>query len=221
MNDSFAIKEIELFCVVVSFGTGSKVIKIAKENGVTGGTIFLGNGTVKNSLLELLGLYEVRKEIVMMIAEKEVAQKALVALDTRLEFKKPNHGIAFSVPVRNFLGGRKCIHNIIKESRGVNGAVYNALFVVVERGYAEAVVDAANSAGSGGATVINARGSGSHETNTLFSMAIEPEKEIVMILAKTDQMEDIAAAIREKLKIDEPGNGVMFILDVNKTYGLL
>jgi nitrogen regulatory protein PII len=220
MNNSFAINEIELFCVIVSFGTGSKVIKIAKENSVTGGTIFLGNGTVKSNLLELLGLYEVRKEIVLMIAEKDVAYKTLEALDRKLEFNKPHHGIAYSTSVRNFLGGRKCIHNNGKEGRDVREAMYNAIFVVVERGSAEAVVEAANLAGSRGATIINARGSGSHETNTLFSMAIEPEKEIVMILAKSDTAEAVAASIEKHLAIDEPGKGVMFVLDVNKTYGL-
>lgn len=54
----------------------------------------------------------------------------------------------------------------------------------------------------------------------LFNMAIEPEKEIMMILTTNDRTEAIVASIRENLKIDQPGNGIMFILDVNKTYGL-
>lgn len=220
MQNSFALQEIELFCIVVNFGTGSKVIKIAKENGVTGGTIFLGNGTVKSSLLTLLGLYEERKEIVLMIAEKDVARIALEELNKKLNFAKPHHGIAFSTSVRNYLGGKKCIHSNIKENRGVEESMYNAIFVVVDRGNAEAAVEAANAAGARGATVINARGSGSHENSTLFSMAIEPEKEIVMILAPVNMTDSIVSSLQGHLKIDEPGNGIMFILDVNKTYGL-
>lgn len=212
-------KEIELFCVVVNFGTGSKVIKLAKEKGVTGGTIFLGKGTVKSSLLELLGLYEVRKEIVLMIAEQDVANKALEELNTKLEFKKPHHGMAFSTSVRSFLGGRNCIYHGKQDESGED-QMYRAIITVVERGKAEAVVDAANLAGSRGATVINARGSGSHETSTLFSMPIEPEKEIVMILAKAEVTEAIVTSIQEHLKISEPGNGILFTFDVNQTYGL-
>ncbi|MDF2841081.1 MAG: nitrogen regulatory protein, partial [Clostridia bacterium] len=67
---------------------------------------------------------------------------------------------------------------------------------------------------------INARGSGIHETSKLFSMEIEPEKEIVLIISEEQLTEAIAGSIKEELKIDEPGNGVIFIQEVNKTYGL-
>jgi nitrogen regulatory protein PII len=98
--------------------------------------------------------------------------------------------------------------------------MYSAIFVIVDRGKAEEVVDAAKAAGARGATIMNARGSGIHETQLLFNMEIEPEKEIVLILAQKDIVEPIAASIREKMKLDEPGNGILFLLDVNKTYGI-
>lgn len=81
-------------------------------------------------------------------------------------------------------------------------------------------MDAAKKAGARGGTIINARGSGIHETEILFSMPIEPEKEVVMILSKNETVNQITSAIREELKIDEPGMGIMFVLDVNKSYGL-
>lgn len=81
-------------------------------------------------------------------------------------------------------------------------------------------MEAATKAGSRGGTIINARGSGIHETHTLFAMAIEPEKEIVLILSENNTTEAIVAAIRQELRVDEPGNGIIFVLDVNETYGL-
>lgn len=41
-----------------------------------------------------------------------------------------------------------------------------------------------------------------------------------MTLTKKERTEAIVTAIRENLKIDDPGNGIMFVIDVNKTYGL-
>jgi len=41
-----------------------------------------------------------------------------------------------------------------------------------------------------------------------------------MILAEKELTDPIVKAIRETMKIDEPGRGIMFILEVNKTYGL-
>lgn len=211
--------EVELIWLIVNCGKGSKVIKFAKEKGVLGGTILLGKGTVRNRFLELLDLTEIRKEIVLMLAQKDTAYQALEELDKKLALHKPNHGIAFTTSVRGILG-TKALKCEIEEKRGAENSMYNAIFVVVDRGKAEDVVEAATKAGSRGGTIINARGSGVHETSKLFAMEIEPEKEVVLILAEKDNTKAIALSIKEELKIDEPGNGIIFIQDVNKTYGL-
>ena len=91
---------------------------------------------------------------------------------------------------------------------------------VVDRGKAESVIEAAAEAGSKGGTIINARGSGIHETSKLFSMEIEPEKEIVLIISEKHLTETIAASINDHLGMNTPGNGIIFIQDVNKAYGL-
>ena len=41
-----------------------------------------------------------------------------------------------------------------------------------------------------------------------------------MILSKEDITENIVSSIRERLEIDKPGNGIIFIQNVNKTYGI-
>ncbi|NLW47548.1 MAG: P-II family nitrogen regulator [Firmicutes bacterium] len=220
MNNNSVLKYIELIMVVVNYGLGSKVVKVAKQTGVSGGTIFLGKGTINNHLLEILDLSDVRKEIILMIAEKTLANQAIEELNRKFGFEKPKHGIAFSIPVINVIGSRNSSYNNLNESGGLENTMYKVIFTVVDKGNAEVVVDSANSVGARGATIINARGSGIHETNMLFSMPIEPEKEIVMIIAKNERVDAIVAVIRENLKIDDPGNGIMFTMDVNQTYGL-
>lgn len=95
-----------------------------------------------------------------------------------------------------------------------------AIFVVVDKGFAELVVSAAEGAGARGATVINGRGAGVHETSKLFSMEIEPEKEIVLIIAKVEFVDAIAMAINDAAKMNEPGNGILFVVDIKKSHGL-
>ena len=219
MDINTEIKEFELVCLVVNNGIACKATKIAKQNGITGATVFLGKGTIKNPILEMFAINEYRKEIVLLIAEKNIAHKALDVLDEELELHKPNHGIAFAFSLSGLYGARDCNCNV-KESRGVENAMYKAIFAVVDKGNAEAVVDAATAAGSVGATIINARGAGVHETHMLFSMAIEPEKEVVMILTESSISDAIVGEIRKQLSIDEPGKGLMFVLDVSKVYGL-
>ncbi len=209
---------IELIYVIVNFGHGSRILKSAKHHGVRGGTILLGRGTVKSRLLEFLSLYEVRKEIVLMLAEKSVAFEALRKLDEEVHFDKPHHGIAFTIPVHRIMG-TNCIDCKISTERGAD-VMYRAIFAIVDKGRAEDVVEAAEKAGAKGGTIINARGSGIHETSKLFSMEIEPEREVVLILTETEAADVISSAVRDALKMDEPGNGIIFIQDVSSVYGI-
>lgn len=98
--------------------------------------------------------------------------------------------------------------------------MYQAITVIVDRGKAEDVMDAAVAAGSKGGTIINARGSGIHETSRVFMMDIEPEKEIVLIVARRDRVDDIVESIDRKMQLEEPGNGILYVQDVKKTYGI-
>jgi nitrogen regulatory protein PII len=99
--------------------------------------------------------------------------------------------------------------------------MYQEITVIVNKGLAEDVMEAAMKAGTKGGTIIGARGSGIHETSRLFSMEIEPEKEIVLILAKTEKTPEIVYEIRKKLQLDLPGNGILFVSDVREAYGLI
>lgn len=211
-----------LFIAVVDLGMGSRILNEAKKIGVSGGTIFLGRGTVKKPILELLGLDEVKKEIVFMISDKKLENKLHEVLTGKFHLDKPNKGIIFSSPVNRIVGVRN-YNESVEDSRigGKNDMEHEVLFTIVERGLGQEVVDAATSAGSRGATIINARGSGIHENTMFFSMNIEPEKEIVMIIIEKEKSDKVIKSIKEAMHIDEPGKGVMFAMDVSKTSGLL
>jgi len=218
--NSYQAGDIEQICIVVNSGLGSKVLKKAKHYGISGGTLLRGKGTVHNRILELLCLSDVKKEIVLMVADRKIGRQVLDKLNEEFKFAQPNQGIAFTTSVYSLIGTRSCKSAEPIEERGVDNNMYHAITVIVDKGNAEYVIDAATKMGAKGGTIINARGSGIHETSKVFSMEIEPEKEIVMILSEKEKTEAIVASIREQLKIDEPGKGILYIQDVNKTYGL-
>ena len=208
-----------LICCVVNMGAASKTLKVAKRYGVKGATISIGKGTVNNRLLGFLGLYEIRKEIVTMIVEHELAAEAIQGISNDMEFHKADHGIAFSLSVSEFIGTKNTVNNASKISK-VGDRMYQIIYVVVDKGKAEDVIDAASKVGARGGTIINARGAGVHEVQKLFSVEIEPEKEEVFIITKTELKDAIVESVRTHLKIDEPGNGILFVMDIDEVYGL-
>jgi nitrogen regulatory protein PII len=205
---------------VVNYGVGTKLIQAAKRVGFTGGTILLGTGTVSSGILNFIGLHEVRKEIIMMIAEKELVDEFFYKLGAEFKLEKPNHGIAYTTRVKGIIGAGSCKYDAVEDKESEGSSMYNAITVIVDKGVAEDVIEAASKAGSKGGTIINARGSGIHETSKLFAMEIEPEKEMVLIISKATESDAIIEAVRNDVRIDEPGRGIIFVQSVSKTYGI-
>lgn len=206
--------------VVVQAEMGTKVLTEAKSVGVAGGTIFLGKGTIRSRLLRLLGLDEAPKEIVLMVAPGNLDVDLHRRLVNKFGMDRPNHGVIVSLPVRAVAGGSQLGKAAAKLPLEGSKMQYQVIFTIVERGLAEDVVDVAEKAGSTGATIINARGSGIHEKSTFFGMSIEPEKEIVMIIIDKVRAADVAEAIKGKMEIEKPGKGILFVLEASLASGL-
>ena len=218
MLDLNSIENQILTLVIVDMDMGSKILIEAKKVGITGGTILLGRGTIRNPLLNLLGLDEARKEIVLMITPNNLQELIHNVLSEKFQMYKPNHGIILTLNVSKIFG----MHSLSNEG-SITGGInmnYEVIFTIVDKGLAQDVVDAAKLGGSTGATIINARGCGIHEHTKFFSMDIEPEKEIIMIIIKKDKVEDIIKSIETTMHIDDPGKGILFTLDVNRVTGL-
>jgi nitrogen regulatory protein PII len=218
MKDYSHSSGLSMLTVITCCGDGSRILSLARKYGIKGGTMLLGKGTSTGSLLKFLELCDSRKEITLMVCNSRTASNVIEQLDREVKFNKRGHGIAFIIPLDKVFGVSSFQEEAADDKEGAN--MYKAIFTIVERGQAEAVMDAANSAGARGGTIINARGSGIHETSKLFAMEIEPEKEIVLIIASASLAESITGAIREQLHVDDPGKGIIFTTDVTRAFGL-
>jgi nitrogen regulatory protein PII len=97
---------------------------------------------------------------------------------------------------------------------------HEVIFCVVNAGFSEAVMDAAKEFGARGGTVIRARGTANSESEKLFGITIEPEKEIVMILVPSDIKDDILHALYREVGLKTPGQGIAFSMPVDNEVGI-
>ena len=211
-------REFDMLVAIVAQDKGSKVLAVAREVGVQGGTILHGVGTASRTIFDYLGLNDKKKALILIVGERDLIIRAAEHISEKMEFNKPNHGIAYIENVLKIYGSH--FSNGEGEERGEGEIMYNAIYTIVERGRADEVIEAAEKAGSKGGTVINARGAGTHETQKVFNMVIEPEKEIVLVISEVDKTRAIVDSIREKIQIEEPGNGILYVTDVRETYGM-
>ena len=97
---------------------------------------------------------------------------------------------------------------------------YELIFVVVNQGYSEDVMDVARAEGARGGTILNARGTAKIEAERKFNIPIHPEKEIIMILALKSIKDKILHAIYKSVGLDTPGQGIAFTVPVDETAGI-
>lgn len=94
------------------------------------------------------------------------------------------------------------------------------IFCIVNAGFSEAVMDAARQFGARGGTVLRARGTANPESEKIFNIKIQPEKEIVMILCKKELKEGIMHGLYRSVGLDTDGHGIAFSMPVDGVVGI-
>ncbi len=212
-------RHLEMLVVIVEQHKASKVLHLADEKGITASVAMLGVGTASRTIFDYLGLNDKKKEILLIFGTNEEIRSLAACITEKLELNKPNHGIAYIESAFNVFGTEDNDKDNDNIKRGET--MYNAIYTIVEKGNAEDVIEAAQKAGSRGGTIVNARGSGSEEARKVFNMFIEPEKEIVLIISEEQMTKDIVESIRKETGIEEQGKGIIFVTNVEQTYGLV
>ncbi len=87
---------------------------------------------------------------------------------------------------------------------------------VVQRGYADDVIRAAQEAGAQGATTYFARGSGVRERLGILGVAVEVEKEMINIVVANDQVERVFEKMFLAGQLDTPAMGFIYITPLEK-----
>jgi len=94
------------------------------------------------------------------------------------------------------------------------------IVAIVQRGKADRPIKAALKAGAESAVAFFGRGMGIRERLGLLGLAVEPEKEIVMIVVPEEDAERVVRAMVRAGDLDQPGVGFLFVLPVDEVVRL-
>ena len=98
---------------------------------------------------------------------------------------------------------------------------YDLILTIVNRGFADQVVDAAREAGAHDGTIFYARGTGLHEVEKFFAISIQPEKEIILNIVKHKDTQRIMHAVIAAAGLKTAGRGLAFALPVSHAVGII
>lgn len=94
-----------------------------------------------------------------------------------------------------------------------------ALYIVVNSGFAEQVVEFIRSKGASGATIINARGISSLHKG-IMGISPDIEKEIILTITDNDTAVKIMEDVKKNTGFKTEAHGICFALPVTKVIGI-
>ena len=94
---------------------------------------------------------------------------------------------------------------------------FELIVCIVNAGFSQNVMAAARKAGARGGSILRGRGSANPESEEFFNITIQPDKEVILILASSDSKDAIMKAIYKDSGLTTDANGIAFSLPVERT----
>ncbi len=225
MSDNIKI-EPRLLLLIGSQKLGKKAEKLLKDAGVPVQYHVFARGTVSDDIKDIMGIGSTDKSLIVSVAPREISGLLLKEMRKKLYLGTPNTGVAFTVPLT---GATKRIvshmEDVAKKStiekKGDEMEIkYSMVMAFVNQGFSEEVMSAARQAGAGGGTVFHSRRVGNEDSLHLFGISVQPEREIVMILAPKESKRAIMEAINSSCGTHTPADGTVVSIPVDMVEGL-
>ncbi|WP_406944341.1 P-II family nitrogen regulator [Halobacillus sp. SY10] len=222
----------KLIVTIVKKEKAKKVVHASTLAGAQGGTTFFGKGFRMDEKKRFLGIpVEREREVILTLVSNSIYESVMEAIIQAAKLNRPRHGIGFVLDTKNISGINHMIglglepeqnasEDVMQMEKQKQKLSYDLIVTIVNKGDAEKVVDASKEAGAEGGTIITGRGTGIHEKAKLFNILIEPEKEVVLTLIVKEKCDGVLRAIERGARLDEPGRGIAFVLDVERTVGI-
>ena len=215
--------ELYQLIAVVDRETEPRLEGVFTSAGTVVGLSQPASGTAGSEILKRFGLASTEKRIVMTVATG--AQQRMIFQMARklLYLDIPGNGILAAIPIKAVAGRQTLSYLTDSEITGGTPSMdfeYELIVVVINAGYADAVMDAAREAGAGGGTVLHAKGTGSMRGEKFYNMRFADEKDMVYIVAHKSEKAAVMKAVNQKAGPDSEARGICFSLPISSVMGL-
>lgn len=220
------MSELYFLVTIASRKSGKKFISFYENLGLPVSFSTLGEGTASSEILDYFGLDGSEKTVIFNVVTKEKWHEVKRQLRLKMNIDIPGIGIAFIVPVSS-VGGMKALNyltvgqNFEKgEESALKDTKYELLVTISNQGYTELIMDAARKVHAAGGTVLHAKGTGGQLAEKFMGVTLVPEKEMIFIVVRKDQKNDIMRAIMDEAGTGTKAGAIVFSLPVTDTAGI-
>ena len=220
------MSELYMMVTITNRNLTRKFTSFYQEMGVDISVITVGRGTAASEILDYFGLDGAEKSVMIQVVTGEKWKELKYGLQRKMQIDIPGIGIAFVVPISS-MGGKKALNYLTNglnfgkgEESSLKDTKYELLVVIANQGYTDLIMDAAREVHAAGGTVIHAKGTGTQHAEKFLGVTLVPEKEMVFIVVRKEQKNDIMRAIMDKAGLESKARSIVFSLPVTDTAGM-
>lgn len=220
------MSKIYMMVTIANPNMGAKIFHFYQQRELAVILSTIGAGTANSDILDCFGLEASDKAVMFSVVTEDMWRLLKRGLQREINIDVPGCGIAFTIPFSS-IGGRGALQfftenqKFEKEEETVLRETEHELIVIIaNQGYSEVVMDAARAGGAGGGTVIHAKGTGMERAEKFLGVSIAAEKEMILIVTKTEAKNTIMKAVMEQAGMGSKARAIVFSLPVTDTAGL-
>ena len=226
MPETNNFDRIELLITILERGKGKKLVQFLNKHQVNFHLEFSGAGTATSEMLDVLGLNDKEKDIIISLGTRKAVLGLENDIDAGLWEISRSRGLMMQLHI-------SAVNNLIaaaliqsaeamivpeNEEKMKNEFDHSLLLIAVKQGYTDVVMQTARKAGATGGTVIRSLMIGAEQFEENYGIHIDPEKEIIAILAPNSLRNAILEAVNTEHGIRTPSQAILCALPVDKAF---
>ncbi len=216
------MEQMMLIITITRRGEGSKVIDTFNKNSIPWHFRLIGQGTATSEVMDILGMGTRDKDVIVSIAAKRAAAKFMDDLGSD-PTRRGGHGIMMVIPLEAINSIVAAIverrTSITNETTGDNEMKneykHSLVFAIVNRGFADEVMEVAKKCGATGGTVVRAN-LADNDAAKLLGKELEEEREIVAILLPDTIRDNVMESVNSELGLKSEAQAIVCAVGVDK-----
>ena len=195
----------------------------------------LGKGTAPSEIMDIFGLSGTSRLVTIGVMPKFMAKELFENITRTMLIHQRGGGIALTVPITGLQSPMLHLMNdeakeawkkhieerISKDMAEIKKeSVYSMIWVSVNSGFSDDVIDAAREAGAKGGTVMKGRRRNSAKVSQNFGLPLQDEQDFVMIVVPKAKKTQVMSAICSQCGLNSNAHGIVLSMPVDEIMGL-
>lgn len=210
---------------IVERDKGKKLIKELENINIKVNFQCVGLGTAPTEMMDIFGIGSKDKDIIVSLGTENAVKDMMASFGTTFESHSKYGGlmIILKTSAANRILAEILSFNSDGNSEKGNGFMknehhHNLIFISVNEGYSDDVMQVARKAGATGGTVIKGRLANIEQFADIGKTDVDGEREILCILAPHKTSAQIMEDVNKEFGITSAANGIILAIPTEKAY---